>query len=714
MSFPKFHGIALALNSWIANATVENLAADPAPLGAGRIWYNTVTKSLKFSSLDAGGAVIVEVLATGAQVAQVVSDLAALGTRVTDVETNYIKKDGSVAFTGNVDAGGNKLTNVANGTANSDVVNFGQLQSAVATLGNAFKYRTTVNGGADTASALNLETLTNKATGDYYKVSGAGYFKVGPAGTPFFANQNDGLVFNDTAGVDVIDNTDSTVAGTANFVTVTGSTDTGYTVDIATAFKDRVSTLETGLAAEISRAQAAESGLADDIADEAAARATAIGVVTQAIDDEVDRATAAEGVLSGQISGEVSRATAAEGVLSGKIGDLSTLSTSAKSSVVASINEVVASAAGAGALIGDLSTLTTTDKSTVVAAINEVDADLAAEISRATAAEGAIASDLSDEVDRATAAEGTLTTNLAAEVSRATGAEGTIASNLASEISRATGVEGSLASLTTTVKTTLVAAINEVDANADAAAAAAAAASSAVAAEQARAEGIEGGLRTDVDAAAAAVAAETSRAQTVEGILAALTTDAKTSLVNAINEVDAHADTNATAIAAETSRAQGVEGTLASLTTTVKTSLVAAINEVDANTDAEVARATAAEGAIDTKIGSLASLTTTDKTSIVNAINEVASAAGEGTGALKADINAQRYVNTAATAALTHTFTHNLNTQYLVAAVWVKGDDDVFRNDIVAVEETSANVLTVTLTESRIVKVALQALDELE
>ena len=92
----------------------------------------------------------------------------------------------------------------------------------------------------------------------------------------------------------------------------------------------------------------------------------------------------------------------------------------------------------------------------------------------------------------------------------------------------------------------------------------------------------------------------------------------------------------------------------------------------------------------------------------------MAAAAGAGTGALKTQINGQRFTQVSASAALVHTFTHGLNSNFVSAAVWVKGDDDLFRNDIVAVEETSANVITVTLTEARFVKIAVQALDALE
>ncbi|MBO7696940.1 MAG: methyl-accepting chemotaxis protein [Methanobrevibacter sp.] len=85
------------------------------------------------------------------------------------------------------------------------------------------------------------------------------------------------------------------------------------------------------------------------------------------------------------------------------------------------------------------------------------------------------------------------------------------------------------------------------------------------------------------------------------GTLTSLTTDAKTNLVSAINEVDSHTDTNTSNI-----------GTISSLTTDVKTTLVGAINEVDSHTDTNT-----------NNIGTLTSLTTTDKTNLVSAINEV-------------------------------------------------------------------------------------------
>ena len=113
------------------------------------------------------------------------------------------------------------------------------VETKVDNLGSAFNYVGTVSGGATAGAAFDLSSLTEKDAGDYYKVAAAGYFVLAPAAA-FYANLHDGLVFNNASGIDKIDNTDSTVAGTANEITVTGSTDTGYTVAIATEFKTLV------------------------------------------------------------------------------------------------------------------------------------------------------------------------------------------------------------------------------------------------------------------------------------------------------------------------------------------------------------------------------------------------------------------------------------------------------------------------------------------
>lgn len=120
------------------------------------------------------------------------------------------------------------------------------VEQSVASLGSAFNYVGTLEGGADAASALDLSLQAETDAGDYYKVTAAGYFKVGTEAA-FFANVGDGLVFNINGGVDKIDNTNSEVQGTTNRVSVTGSTDTGFVVDIDAGYvgQSSITTLGT-------------------------------------------------------------------------------------------------------------------------------------------------------------------------------------------------------------------------------------------------------------------------------------------------------------------------------------------------------------------------------------------------------------------------------------------------------------------------------------
>jgi hypothetical protein len=336
--FPIYHGITLAANAYIENFNVEQLASDPVPVAAGRAWFNTTDKVWKHSTLDATGAVVVRTFATAealaADIATVTAALNAEIARATAAEatlTTNLAAEVTRATAAEATLTSNLATEVSRATA-AEVA----LGARIDGLGNVFEYIGTVNGGADAANALDMETLAQKATGDYYKVATAGYFKVGAAGTPFYANLNDGLVFNSAAGVDKIDNTDSAVAGTTDYISVTGSTDTGFVVDVDAAFKARVSTLESGLAAEL--------------------------VTRAAADTALD-----------------TRVTTVEGQVNGKIGDLTTLTTSEKGTIVGSINSLKV----------DL----TSEASTRSAADTTLQSNIDAEVAARTAADTAIRSD---------------------------------------------------------------------------------------------------------------------------------------------------------------------------------------------------------------------------------------------------------------------------------------------------------------------------------
>ena len=261
-------------------------------------------------------------------------------------------------------------------------------------------------------------------------------------------------------------------------------------------------------------------------------------------------------------------AVAAINELDSDIGDLASLATDAKTNAVAAINEVVGD-------IGDLDTLPTTAKSDVVSAITEVNGNV-----------------------------GTLSTLTTTAKTNVVAAANEINANV-----------GNLSSLTTTVKTNAVAAVNEVVANV-------------------------GDLAsldtTEKDTIVEAI----NEVHDAAGDLSALTTAAKTNAVAAINELDADignlntltTDARSSAVAA-INEVVGDVGNLDNLETTVKTNIVAAINEVadgldgigdlSSLTTANKGTAVAAINELDADIGNLASLGTTAKNNVVAAVNEV-------------------------------------------------------------------------------------------
>ena len=264
-TFQEFHGISLAANSFIENLVIEQLAADPVPVGPGRVWYNTTAKVFRQSTLDATGGVLVRTFSTGEELAASVSDLTGnIATLTTNLANEVTRANG-------VESG---LRTDLNAEIAARIAGDSLLDARITAIGSAFEYVGTVVGGADAGSAFDLATLTQKNAGDYYKVETAGYFKLG--GTTSFVNAADGIVFNTVGGFDKIDNSNSAVFGTSSQIAVTGSADVGYTVAIDPAFSGRVSTVESGLAAEVTSRQSTDAALAA----------------------EVTRATAAEGVLT--------------------------------------------------------------------------------------------------------------------------------------------------------------------------------------------------------------------------------------------------------------------------------------------------------------------------------------------------------------------------------------------------------------------------------
>ena len=143
--------------------------------------------------------------------------------------------------------------------------------------------------------------------------------------------------------------------------------------------------------------------------------------------------------INGSITAEVKRATAAEAALTNALNIETAARIAGDSSLDTRVTAVESQVNGK---IGDLTNLTTDAKDTIVAAVNEIDANINAEVARATAAESALNNTLTTainaEVTRATAAESalnnTLTTAITAEVTRATTAEAALTNALNTEI----------------------------------------------------------------------------------------------------------------------------------------------------------------------------------------------------------------------------------------------------------------------------------------
>jgi hypothetical protein len=112
--------------------------------------------------------------------------------------------------------------------------------SEIGNLGSAFRYRGNVSSAT---TPFDLTTLADQVTGAYYKVDVAGAYTDGT--TTFNAKVGDAFVkISDGGQWQKLDNVDVEVLPTANEISVTGDENVGYTVALASEFKDRVTALE--------------------------------------------------------------------------------------------------------------------------------------------------------------------------------------------------------------------------------------------------------------------------------------------------------------------------------------------------------------------------------------------------------------------------------------------------------------------------------------
>lgn len=217
-----------------------------------------------------------------------------------DVAALQASIDGEVARATGVETGlNNRLTVVETNFASKELVD-----AKFAALGSAFEYVGVITADQfSVAGEFDTATLLQKEAGDYYQVKAAGIIVHGTQRVA--VNAGDAFVFNKTGGIEKFDNTDPNLQGTADEIVVVGSVETGFTVSLSDTQKTRISNLETGLAAEATRATGVEAGL------------------QSALNAETARALAAESDLQDKITDEHNRAVNREDGLQGALDALS-------------------------------------------------------------------------------------------------------------------------------------------------------------------------------------------------------------------------------------------------------------------------------------------------------------------------------------------------------------------------------------------------------
>ena len=165
------------------------------------------------------------------------------------------------------------------------------------------------------------------------------------------------------------------------------------------------------------------------------------------------------------------------------------------------------------------------------------------------------------------------------------------------------------------------------------------------------------------------------------GDKSSLTTDDKSNLVAAINEVDAEKDSNKLASEDRDS--------------TIRTALGIA---ADGTWSKGVINSTLNPADVSTALSNVETQVTDGQTSLNNRVND-----------LLQSINSKIYKYQSSSAALAHNFNHALGTTDLNVQVWVQDPSGAWRNDIVPVTVVDDNNIGCLLTQAAQVKILVNA-----
>lgn len=505
-----------------------------------------------------------------------------------------------------------------------------------------------------------------------------------------------------------------------------------------------VTTLNTSVSNEVSRATAAEATLTSDLASEVSRAEAAESALTSNLTAEIARAEAAEGVLTTNLATEASARAAADQALGLRIDALgnvfsyvATIAGGADSSTAFDVatlelknagdyykvsatgwfvqgagtpfqafigDGLVFNLSGAIDIIGNLDSQVngTTDFISVTGTpvtgfVIDVDATFKGRVST-------LESGLTSEIARATAAEGVLTTAVAAEATRATGAEAAIQSELdATQAGAGLNTDGTYAANGSANYIASASSLADADTKLDTALKAV---STALSNEVSRASDAESTLTTNLsNEVARATSAETVLTNALSSEVSRATT-AETTLQS---NIDALASSGGSALTAEIARATAAEGVLTSNLSSEVSRATAAETTLTNNLSDEVTRATTAETSLFNALDSETSRATAAETTLTNNLSSEVSRATAAESQIRSDYNATQFTFASSAPALTHVISHNLGETFVDFTVLVQRDSGLFRNDVVSVEETNSNTLTVYLTTARNIKVAVKS-----
>ena len=355
------------------------------------------------------------------------------------------------------------------------------------------------------------------------------------------------------------------------------------------------SDLQDAIDAESTRAQGVESQINSDLATEVTARQTAISTEQSAraaaisaeqtarqtaiSTEQSARATAIASETSAREAAILAEQTARETAISSVNTRVDNVLSNIDPAALDSLTEVVSAFQSADGSITEAITNLTASSATAIAA----------EETRALAAEAALSSAITAEGTRALAAEGVLSTAIAAEETRALAAEGVLASDIDS---LETALAAEVSARQTAISTEQSARAAAVSAEETRALAAESVLTSALAAEvSAR----ETAISTEQSARAAAVSAEETRALAAEAALSSDLSAVNTRVDNVLSNIDPAAlDSLTEVVSAFQSADSSINGAITSLAESAAANLVI-------ERDARIA----ADSVIDTTVSTL-------------------------------------------------------------------------------------------------------------